>query len=425
MLEPSPLGGLRLPPKPKLPGEHHNKDYTQLRSQKELAMSIPASNYTQVPNIVLDSIAELSNAEFKVIMTICRKTLGWQREKERLSISYLMELTGLSNQGVIRATKTLMERGWIDREAVKVKRGYSHEYYLLLDPEDSEREPVTSGHTCDIRSHVTSSHSMTSSHGSPENAVTSGHTCEADAVTSGHRSKETPLSFKETPLEKETLTPLTPQRGNPSEPDEPSSQEEEASTEILVTPDREQSDAVAQQGGSEKDKCSGVASQRQNRKTRRRTADDINRDLRTREPGKFAAWWQWYRDKICTPYGANHGDRAAAADEWIKLVDAGTDLQRISAGSAEYLRQLRAQPDPVGIPHGSNFLKGSKQHPTPYWESALRDSELETALDESFMPDDGERVTSMTRKPSRYGIDVAATTERLRRKYGQKEVANA
>ena len=47
-------------------------------------------------------------------------------------------------------------------------------------------------------------------------------------------------------------------------------------------------------------------------------------------------------------------------------------------------------------------------------------------MDESFMPDDGERGTPMTRKPARYGVDVEALTQRLTAKYGQPEViANA
>ncbi|NER80387.1 MAG: hypothetical protein F6K42_12580 [Leptolyngbya sp. SIO1D8] len=198
----------------------------------------------------------------------------------------------------------------------------------------------------------------------------------------------------------------------------------ESSTNISVTPENESKRSGEQLKGSEGTKFSGAKSQSKKVKTKKRTADDINRDLETREPAKFASWWQWYREKVCAPYGAIHGDRAAAADEWIKLVDAGVDLQRVSSGSAEYLRQLRSKPDPVGIPHGSNFLKGSKQHPTPYWESALRDSEPEQVIDSDFMPSvEGERVAPMRR--SRYGIDQAALIERLQEKYGQKEAANA
>ncbi len=37
-----------------------------------------APNYTQIPNALLDSaMAEMSGAELKITLVVCRRTLGW------------------------------------------------------------------------------------------------------------------------------------------------------------------------------------------------------------------------------------------------------------------------------------------------------------------------------------------------------------
>ena len=101
-------------------------------------MSLPASNYTQIPNEVLDRLPELKNAEVRVILTVCRQTLGWQRTRRRLSISYLMKQTGLSRKSVIRACKSLLELGWVERYQVKTSSGCSFEYELKIAPESPQ-----------------------------------------------------------------------------------------------------------------------------------------------------------------------------------------------------------------------------------------------------------------------------------------------
>ena len=66
------------------------------------------SNYTQIPNVCFDYWMEnLSPAEFKVLMCICRKTLGYHRPSDNLSLSQIMKLTGLSRGGVINSIEKL------------------------------------------------------------------------------------------------------------------------------------------------------------------------------------------------------------------------------------------------------------------------------------------------------------------------------
>lgn len=71
-------------------------------------------NTTQTPNDILDnSMKELSGSEFKVIMAILRKTLGWHKWADYISISQIMEATGLSNRQCIDCVNSLEKKGFI------------------------------------------------------------------------------------------------------------------------------------------------------------------------------------------------------------------------------------------------------------------------------------------------------------------------
>lgn len=87
-------------------------------------MTLPKSNYTQYPNAVLDSLHTLTCAELKVFSLICRQTLGWHRAKHKMSLSFLVNGTGLSKQGVLNATESLIEKGWITKEPSGISSQY-------------------------------------------------------------------------------------------------------------------------------------------------------------------------------------------------------------------------------------------------------------------------------------------------------------
>lgn len=90
---------------------------------------IPLPNYTQVPNVVLDSISELSGGETKVMLAVCRQTFGFHERSATLAISRLMDLTGLAKASVVDATKALVDRHWLK----KSRAGNSHEYEVNLE----------------------------------------------------------------------------------------------------------------------------------------------------------------------------------------------------------------------------------------------------------------------------------------------------
>jgi phage replication O-like protein O len=65
-------------------------------------------NTCQVPNVILDQVMpQSSHAEFKVVMAVVRKTYGWGKETDRISLSQLVKMTGVSKPKVIDAVRHL------------------------------------------------------------------------------------------------------------------------------------------------------------------------------------------------------------------------------------------------------------------------------------------------------------------------------
>lgn len=97
---------------------------------------IDKPNFTQMPNVLLDNMPEFSDAEFRVIACICRQTFGWQRGWAKLSRSFVAVATGMSEQGAANGLKSLLEKGYLQRE----KSGESFSYQLLVDGSPTGQE---------------------------------------------------------------------------------------------------------------------------------------------------------------------------------------------------------------------------------------------------------------------------------------------
>ena len=73
-------------------------------------------NSFQLPNSVVDELlADLTGAELKCYLLVVRKTKGWNKEIDSISIGQFMEVTGLSNRSVITACDSLVEKGLLVR----------------------------------------------------------------------------------------------------------------------------------------------------------------------------------------------------------------------------------------------------------------------------------------------------------------------
>src|ERR1035437_6358405 len=86
-------------------------------------------NYTMVPDELFDELlADLSGAELKVLLYICRRTFGFKKDEDSISLSQLMHGivmkdgraldhgTGLSKPTLLAALNSLEESGIIETE---------------------------------------------------------------------------------------------------------------------------------------------------------------------------------------------------------------------------------------------------------------------------------------------------------------------
>ena len=93
-------------------------------------MTYQAPNHTQVPNLLLDEhMRDMSEAELRIMLAVCRKTFGWHKQKDRISLTQLEELTGMSRQGVIGGVQKAIGRGLLER----FERGQGFEYSLVIE----------------------------------------------------------------------------------------------------------------------------------------------------------------------------------------------------------------------------------------------------------------------------------------------------
>mgnify|MGYP006427012225 CR=1 FL=1 len=100
-------------------------------------MSYDQPNYTQIPNRLLDEhMPDMGLAELKVVLVVCRQTFGWQKRKDRLSLSQIAEKAGLSRRGTVDGIQDAMERGVLDRE----KSGNSYKYFVCVSAPSSDAE---------------------------------------------------------------------------------------------------------------------------------------------------------------------------------------------------------------------------------------------------------------------------------------------
>lgn len=78
-----------------------------------------AETYTKIPNWLIEKMGEIKPSVFKVCIAIARSTIGYQKEWERLTISQLMGITGLSNRSVIDSLDEAIADGLIEKRESK------------------------------------------------------------------------------------------------------------------------------------------------------------------------------------------------------------------------------------------------------------------------------------------------------------------
>lgn len=103
--------------------------------------SIPAPNYTQIPNAIFELMADkdahLKEAELRVILAIARKTFGWHKKRDKISLTQLEEMTAMSRTSVIAGLDAAISRGLVRKTPDKKdKRGGFFYELVVEEPND-------------------------------------------------------------------------------------------------------------------------------------------------------------------------------------------------------------------------------------------------------------------------------------------------
>jgi phage replication O-like protein O len=109
-------------------------------------MRIPAPNHTQTPNDLFDHwLPHLNESELKVLLVIIRKTFGWHRVHDIISLSQLQHFTGLSETSVLGAIKSLIQKGVIRKEVVGPSGKQQSHYSLVVEESNNSYPPSKCG----------------------------------------------------------------------------------------------------------------------------------------------------------------------------------------------------------------------------------------------------------------------------------------
>ena len=76
-------------------------------------MAVTKANTTQVPNSFFDDMCKMKEAELRVMLCIIRKTRGWHKDRDRISLSQLVKMTGMSKAGVQNGIKDAIKNNHI------------------------------------------------------------------------------------------------------------------------------------------------------------------------------------------------------------------------------------------------------------------------------------------------------------------------
>lgn len=99
-------------------------------------MKLDKPNYTQLPNVILDGMATLSDAELRVVLYVCRMTFGWRRDQAKITLKDIVKATGKSKSSIAPAVTNLEAMGTIKRKSLGP--GFGFVYLMVYE----ENEPV-------------------------------------------------------------------------------------------------------------------------------------------------------------------------------------------------------------------------------------------------------------------------------------------
>lgn len=136
-------------------------------------MALPKPGFTQISNEYIDKyMPEVSKEATNVFIAICRKTIGWHKETDRISYSQLLSMTNIKSiNGLKKAIKELKEKDVIKIEKTGIGRGIKTFYEInFISQDDMSFDDISQDDTIepinmschDIKKHIiVSSHDTT------------------------------------------------------------------------------------------------------------------------------------------------------------------------------------------------------------------------------------------------------------------------
>lgn len=95
-------------------------------------------NHTQVPNDFFDlMMQDMDETELRVTLIAIRKTLGYHKDRDAISLTTFIEMTGLSRQGVLDGIEKAKRRGTLI-EVGKGKRGINIFELVITDDQSNQ-----------------------------------------------------------------------------------------------------------------------------------------------------------------------------------------------------------------------------------------------------------------------------------------------
>lgn len=101
-------------------------------------------NSFQIANSVIDEyLSQMSGNALKCYILIVRKTRGWQKTHDSLSISQIQKFTGIRKEETVqKAINELIDLGLIGKQS---RIGLPNEYFLISDPKKGVTPPPKNG----------------------------------------------------------------------------------------------------------------------------------------------------------------------------------------------------------------------------------------------------------------------------------------
>ena len=172
-------------------------------------------NTASIPNILFDYwMPRLTDGQFKVLMAIARKTYGWNKKKDSISLTQLEKMTGLSRKGISRIIDSLIENNLIIKVKSKTFLGDDAPNIYEINTQMNEKDGIADGGGSDRSTLgvVTVGNQGVVTVGNPQKTINTKHTTTKEkdiAQTPSEPRKKVPdISFS---FDEKKIIGITPQ----------------------------------------------------------------------------------------------------------------------------------------------------------------------------------------------------------------------